>query len=249
MSRLAWASGGILAASAAWCGPGAAAHIPRLAAALDVPLTALDADGVSLTFDDGPHPEGTLAVLQALERAQARATFFLVAEQVERYPELARDVAARGHEVAVHGYRHRNQMRLAPRAFAADLARATAVIADVCQVQPRLYRPPYGIFTLTGLAEVRRAGLWPLLWSKWALDWRARLSPAQLARLATRGARGGDVVLLHDADWYSRPGSHRFTARAVEPIVAALRQRGLRPVTPAYRATSPRRPSSSPRLA
>lgn len=232
MSRLVFASGGALAAGAVWCGPGAAAHLPPLAAALRVPLTAPGAGGVSLTFDDGPHPEGTPAVLRALELTQARATFFLVGEQVERYPELAREVAVQGHAVAVHGYRHRNQMRLTPWVFAADLRRAAAVIADTCQVQPRLYRPPYGIFTPTGLAEVRRRGLAPLLWSRWALDWRARFTPAQLARLATRGARDGDVVLLHDADWYSRPGSHRLTADAVEPIVAELRRRGLRPVTP-----------------
>ena len=232
MTRPGRASGGALLAGAVWCGPGAAAHLPPLAAALGVPLTAPRAQGVSLTFDDGPHPDGTPAVLEALERAQAPATFFLVGEQVERYPELARELAARGHEVAVHGFRHRNQMRLTPRMFAADLRRATAIIADTCQVQPRLYRPPYGIFTLFGLAQVRRAGLMPLLWSKWALDWRARFSAAQLARLATRGARDGDVVLLHDADWYSRQGSHRFTAAAVEPIVAELGRRGLRAVSP-----------------
>jgi peptidoglycan/xylan/chitin deacetylase (PgdA/CDA1 family) len=232
VNRSGLAAGGALAAGAVWCGPGAAAHLPALARALGVPLTAPRPGVVSLTFDDGPHPEGTPAVLEALEQAQAQATFFLVGEQVQRYPELARQVVAHGHEVAIHGFRHRNQMRLAPWTFAEDLKRATAVIADICQAKPRLYRPPYGIFTPTGLAQVRRAGLSPLLWSKWALDWRARFTPRQLARLATRGAQAGDVVLLHDADWYSQPGSHRFTAAAVEPIVDELRRRELRVARP-----------------
>jgi peptidoglycan/xylan/chitin deacetylase (PgdA/CDA1 family) len=223
---------GALTAGAVWCGPGAAVHFPPLAGALRVPLALPELGGVALTFDDGPHPEGTPAVLDALDAGSARATFFLVAEQVERYPELAAETARRGHEVAVHGHRHRNQMRLSPAAFAADLARAQAIVGEARGAPAWLYRPPYGIFTLAGLAAVRRAGLNPLLWSKWGLDWRARLSPAQLAKISTRGAGPGDVILLHDADWYSRPGSHRVTAAAVAPILAELERRGLKPVTP-----------------
>ncbi len=223
---------GALTAGALWCGPGAAAHCSPLAAALRVPLMLPDAQGVALTFDDGPHPEGTPAVLDALDRHAARATFFLVGEQVERYPDLARAIAARGHELAIHGYRHRSQMRSSPRAFAADLASARSVIADARGAAPWLYRPPYGIFTLTGLAAVRSAGLRPLLWSKWGLDWRAKLSASQLAKMATRGIQSGDVILLHDADWYSEPSSHRITAAAVDPILTELEHRGLAAVIP-----------------
>jgi peptidoglycan/xylan/chitin deacetylase (PgdA/CDA1 family) len=223
---------GALAAGAVWCGPGAAVHVPALAAALRVPLALPELEGVALTFDDGPHPEGTPAVLDALDAGSARATFFLVAEQVERYPDVAAEIAGRGHEVAIHGYRHRNQMRLSPGAFASDLARAEAIVGEARGAPAWLYRPPYGIFTLAGLAVVRRAGLRPLLWSKWGLDWRAKLAPAQLARVATRGVGPGDVILLHDADWYSRPGSHRLTQAAVAPILEELDRRGLATLTP-----------------
>src|SRR5205823_12631814 len=126
----------------------------------------------------------------------------------------------------------RTRMRVRPGTSADDLARAEAVIGEARGAPPWLCRPPYGMFTLAGLGIVRRAGLKPLLWSKWGLDWRAKLSAAQLARVATRGVRAGDVILLHDADWYSRPGSHRITAAAVEPILAELDRRGLQPVTP-----------------
>jgi peptidoglycan/xylan/chitin deacetylase (PgdA/CDA1 family) len=230
--KAAW---GALSIGALWCGPGAAAHFPPLARLLGVPLTLAGLDGVALTFDDGPHPEGTPAVLDALDRRGAAATFFLVGEQVVRHPELAREIAARGHEVAIHGFRHRNQMRLTPRAFAADLARAHEVIGEARGGRPWLYRPPYGIFTIAGLARIHAAGLEPLLWSKWGLDWRAKLAPAQLAKVATRGLGAGDVVLLHDADYYSEPGSHRITARAVELILTELERRGLAAVTPRER--------------
>jgi len=218
---------GALGAGAAWCGPGIAAHWPPVARAMRVPLRRPEVDGVMLTFDDGPHPEGTPAMLATLAQRNARATFFLVAEQVERHPELARAIAAAGHTVAVHGYRHRNQMRLTPGAFARDLGRALEVIGEVCGLTPRLYRPPYGIFTLPGLAAVRRAGLEPLLWSRWGRDWRAATTPREIVRLSTSGIDRGDVVLLHDADWYSSPGSHRHTAAALPGILDVLAERGL----------------------
>ena len=88
-----------------------APHVPRAAAALHVPRTLRGAAGVALTFDDGPHPEGTPAVLEILAQADIKAAFFLVGEQVERRPALAAEIASRGHLVAVHGYRHRPQPR------------------------------------------------------------------------------------------------------------------------------------------
>ena len=179
----------------------------------------LPEDGVVLTFDDGPHPEGTPAVLEAL--GDAKAVFFMVGEQVERYPSLAAEVAAAGHEIALHGHRHVNQMRVTPGWLERDLRRGAEAIAAASGVMPRLYRPPYGIFTLPGLALARRDRD-PLLWSKWGRDWRSRTTAAEIASLATRDLAAGDVILLHDADWYSAEGSHRRTAAAVPLILERL---------------------------
>jgi peptidoglycan/xylan/chitin deacetylase (PgdA/CDA1 family) len=173
---------------------------------------------VTLTFDDGPHPDGTPAVLEAL--GEHRAVFFMVGEQVERYPSLAAEVAQAGHGIALHGYRHRNQMRVTPGWLADDLRRGAAAIADATGVEPSLYRPPYGIFTPAGLALSRSYER--LLWSKWGRDWRARTTPEEIARLATRDLSAGDVILLHDADWYSAEGSHRRTAAAIPMILEKL---------------------------
>ncbi len=180
-----------------------------------------------LTFDDGPHPEGTPAVLEAL--GDTPAVFFLVGEQVERHPELAAEIAAAGHEIALHGYRHHNQMRVTPSALKDDLERATDAIVRATDTTPALYRPPYGIFTPAGLALARRNGWLPLLWSRWGRDWRANTDGAEIARLATRDLQAGDVILLHDADWYSSSGSHRRTAEAVPRILEAIEARGLYP--------------------
>jgi peptidoglycan/xylan/chitin deacetylase (PgdA/CDA1 family) len=188
-----------------------------LSEALRIPRS-LPRPGVTLSFDDGPHPEGTPAILKAL--GDHKAIFFMVGEQVERFPSLAAEVVAAGHEVALHGYRHRNQMRVTPGWLADDLRRGADAIADATGTEPTRYRPPYGIFTPAGL--VLSGAYDRLLWSKWGRDWRARTTPEQIAQLATRDLKAGDVILLHDADWYSSSGSHRRTAAAVPRVLEAL---------------------------
>ena len=87
------------------------------ASACRIPRRLASPDGIAITFDDGPHAQGTPAVLRELGRAGARATFFLVGEQVERLPSLAAEIAAAGHEIAIHGYRHVLLLRRSPRAL------------------------------------------------------------------------------------------------------------------------------------
>ena len=206
---------------AAWCLPAAAPVAPAVAAAFRIPRRLDSPAGIAITFDDGPHLEGTPAVLRELERAGARATFFLVGEQVERWPSLAGEIAAAGHEIAIHGYRHVLLLRRSPQALRADFERAAELIAGATGVEARLYRPPYGVFSAPALLVVRRLGWRPLLWSRWGRDWEARATPEQIAARATRDLKGGDVVLLHDADHYSSAGSWRRTVAALPAILAA----------------------------
>ncbi|HEY4229872.1 MAG TPA: polysaccharide deacetylase family protein, partial [Thermoanaerobaculia bacterium] len=112
-----------------------------------IPLRLPGSRGIALTFDDGPHPQGTPAVLELLARAQVRATFYLVGEQVERRPSLAAEIVAAGHEVGIHGYRHTLLLRRRPGALRDDLDRAAAVIGEATGVASASYRPPYGVFS------------------------------------------------------------------------------------------------------
>jgi peptidoglycan/xylan/chitin deacetylase (PgdA/CDA1 family) len=206
-------------------GPALAAHSARLAAAYRIDCR-IDRDAVALTFDDGPHAEGTPAVLEMLARAGATATFFLVGEQVHARPALAREIADAGHEIALHGYRHTLLLRRRVRELAADLDRAVAAIEDATGRTPALYRPPYGVFSSGALAYVRER--WhPLLWSRWGRDWERRATPAAIARRATRSLAPGDVVLLHDSDAYSSRGSWARTAAALPSVLAAVAALGV----------------------
>jgi peptidoglycan/xylan/chitin deacetylase (PgdA/CDA1 family) len=202
------------------------------ARALALPRTLPGRGGIALTFDDGPHPEGTPAVLDVLARASARATFFVIGEQVRARPALVAEIAAAGHLVALHGDRHRLQARLTPAQVRDDLARGRAAIEDAIGNGPALHRPPYGIYSPAGLRAARAAGLSPLLWSRWGRDWRRFTTPGQIAARALRALLPGDVILLHDADFYSSPGSHRRTVAALELMVAELAERKLGTVLP-----------------
>jgi peptidoglycan/xylan/chitin deacetylase (PgdA/CDA1 family) len=216
------------AAAAAWWSPALAPVAPGVARLLGLPRRIDRPDAVALTFDDGPDPEGTPAVLEALREGHARAIFFVCGEQVEREPAMAGEIVEAGHTLALHGHRHRNMLRLTPRTFVDDLERAIATVEDATGVRPELYRPPYGIFSFPGIVEVRARGLEPLLWSRWGHDWRADRSPEAIAAEATQDLSAGDVLLLHDADHYSERGCWRGTVAALPAILDRIEAAGLR---------------------
>jgi peptidoglycan/xylan/chitin deacetylase (PgdA/CDA1 family) len=185
-----------------------------------IPLWLPAGRGLALTFDDGPHAEGTSEVLAQLGRAEAKATFYLVGEQVERRPALAAEIAAAGHEVGIHGYRHTLQLRRTPAALRDDFDRAEAVIGEATGTASLSYRPPYGVFSLPGLRLARER--WsPLLWSHWGRDWSSRATPSSIAARATYALGPGAVVLLHDSDAYSVPESWRQTVAALPAVLEA----------------------------
>jgi peptidoglycan/xylan/chitin deacetylase (PgdA/CDA1 family) len=205
-----------------------APHSPRIAARLGILRRQEGAAGVALTFDDGPHPRGTPIVLEILREAGAPATFFCAGEQVERRPALAAEIVAAGHRVELHCHRHRNALRLTGRRFGEDAERGRAAIEEASGQEIADHRPPYGIYSAAALRFVRERGWRPVLWSRWGRDWRRRATGRSIARLATGAARDGDVVLLHDADYYSAPGSWARTVAALPIILEELGGRGLK---------------------
>lgn len=226
------ATGVSLAGAVGYLLPGAAAAVPALRRPLGVEDRTASGAGFALTFDDGPHPQGTPAVLEELERRGVRATFFLVGEQVQRNPSLATEIVAAGQGIALHCQRHRNLLRLTPMQVRDDLDRAREVIGAATGQPITLYRPPYGVLNLAALVIARRRGWRTLLWSHWGRDWEAKATPESISRLVTSGAGPGAVLLLHDADDYSASGSWRRTVQALPRVLDALAARGLESVDP-----------------
>lgn len=222
-------------------------HVPAFGRSLKLPLTLEDLDrpgfatgslpasepaatgqrSVALTFDDGPHPEGTPKILEVLAQFNAKATFFLVGEQVVKRPALARQIVTMGHTVGLHGYIHRPHPTRKTKAMREDFDRGLAAIGDATGVEARLHRPPYGIYSPASLRIARERGLQPLLWSKWGKDWRKVATAEQITHRVVDGVQAGDVILLHDADYYSAKRSHRRTAAALPSIMKTLQSAEL----------------------
>jgi peptidoglycan-N-acetylglucosamine deacetylase len=201
--------------------------VPAVARRAGLPTRLETPGAVTLTFDDGPHPQGTPAVLEILAAAAMPATFFLVGEQVQRNPGLAGEIAAAGHTIALHGHRHRLMTRRTARAVRDDLDRGAAIVETATERRIALHRPPYGIYSRPGLEHVRARGWSPLLWSRWGHDWRGRRRPEAIVAEVTRELAAGDVLLLHDADDYSARGSWRNTVAALPRVLEEIAAAGL----------------------
>jgi peptidoglycan/xylan/chitin deacetylase (PgdA/CDA1 family) len=200
--------------------------LPRTLAEL-ASATRPGAPGVAITFDDGPHPEGTPAILEVLARHDAVATFFVIGEQVIKRPGLLAQIQGAGHAIALHGYHHRLHLRRSVTELEDDFTRGIAAIQDAAGAPPRYHRPPFGIYSAASLRIARDRGLQPLLWDRWGKDWRKFTTPERIATRAVGGIQAADVILLHDADFYSAKRSHERTAAALELVLARLKSAGI----------------------
>ncbi len=180
---------------------------------------------VALTFDDGPDPEHTPRILDALAASGARATFFMVGTQAEALPGIARSVAAAGHDVGNHTYGHRHLWTLSPGASIAEVDRGAAAVADATGVMPRYFRPPWGTFNWAAYVRAGELGEERILWSVRPEGWLSPVPAARMAELVVRRAHPGAIVNLHDHGGH--PSTPDATWAALPKMIAGLRTRGL----------------------
>jgi len=181
---------------------------------------------LAITFDDGPDPEATPAVMAALDAVGWRATFFALGDMVERSPDLLGALVDAGHEVGVHAHRHRNHRSMSPRAIRDDVRRAHATVVGA-GARPVWYRPPHGALTPEAHLTARRLGMRPVLWTAWGRDWRSGASAEEIRDEVARGRLDGGTLLLHDSDCASEPGCWRATVAAIPLIADLVATRGL----------------------
>jgi peptidoglycan/xylan/chitin deacetylase (PgdA/CDA1 family) len=189
-----------------------------------------DASAIALTFDDGPNPAATPALLALLERYNAKATFFLIGRNVRTFPALAKEIAARGHVIGNHTETHPRLAFLPPARIADELSRCDDAIEAATGKKPRWMRPPFGFRGPQLGGVVRRHGsAGVVMWSVWARDWKPQPPEPVIQRLRRVG--GGDIVLLHDGDHRVLEGDRRHTVAALEHWLPRWKDAGLRFVT------------------
>lgn len=179
-----------------------------------------------LTFDDGPDPEATPAVLEALDLAGVHATFFLLGSRLATHPELAREVVSRGHEIGLHGYNHHRHDRIEGTLSRSDLTEGFVAIEETLGIRCRWYRPPYGKMSAASAEVCQELGMTPVYWSAWGLDWEA-VAAERIAQVVSDQLDDGGIVLLHDSARFARRPSAQPTAQAIPTIVRRAQDTGL----------------------
>ena len=175
---------------------------------------------IALTFDDGPDPDRTPALLDLLAELDVPATFFVLGRCADAHPELCARMAREGHELGNHTYNHPYLPLQRSRAVAAELAKTDAAIARATGITPTLARPPYGGRSPRNVAAFARAGKRVVLWDLNSFDWKGAPG-ADVAQRIVERARPGSIILMHDGG-----RDHDGTLDAVRLAVPAMRERG-----------------------
>ena len=185
-------------------------------------------DVVALTFDDGPHPEITPMVLDLLEAAGAKATFFCVGSKAERSPEVVAAIRARGHDVENHSYSHPNLFALhGPGRMRQEILSAQQAIERCGGVRPKFFRAPAGFQNPWLFPVLDRAGLSLVSWTRRGFDTVTR-DGARVANRLVRGLRAGDILLLHDGSSARDKDGRPVVLDALPRVLDAIARRGLR---------------------
>lgn len=187
-----------------------------------------DGDGVVLTFDDGPDPTWTPAVLDVLAELDAPATFFVVGTAATDAPEIVREIADAGHVVASHSWDHPDMTKIGPEAAATQLERTARLLESLVDHEIRLYRAPYTAMLDTGSSEALAvqapafdAGYAYVGASVDPADWSGRDADAISDAILDQVEAGGRVVVLHDGG-----GDRSATVAALRTVIPELRRRG-----------------------
>lgn len=153
---------------------------------------------VALTFDDGPHPQYTPAVLDLLARLGVKATFFMVGEKVDAHPHIVRRIVDEGHCVGGHSYDHTVITTQSPQALAADLDKCRSAIRRAAGIDSDLFRPPKGEVNLASMRLVCRLGYRLVHWTRTYGDYRQDGVVPLLQRMQAQPPERGDILLFHD---------------------------------------------------
>ena len=186
---------------------------------------------VALTFDDGPDPAITPRVLDLLEAAGMRATFFCIAGKAARHPELAREITRRGHAVENHSNAHEHTFAfLLLGGLRRDLACAQSTLAALTGRVPRFFRPPMGFRNPMLDPVLHETGLKLVSWTRRGYDTRPG-DPARVAARLERDLAAGDILMLHDGHSASAPDGTPLVLAVLPRLLEAIRERNLKAVT------------------
>ncbi|MGM0867564.1 MAG: polysaccharide deacetylase family protein [Bacillota bacterium] len=178
-----------------------------------------DKKKVAITFDDGPHPQYTQAILDILKAYNARATFFVLGSRVDFYPDITKRIVEEGHEIGNHTWNHKDLTTLSPEAINEELEKTNDAVKKATGLEPQIMRPPYGAINnqIESLLEFPS-----ILWSIDTLDWQSH-NPNAIISIVEEETKDGSIILMHDI--------HESTVNSLETVLSFLQEQGYELVT------------------
>lgn len=177
---------------------------------------------VALTFDDGPNPTVTPQILHTLHTYNVKATFFMLSNNVKKFPHIAKDVVNKGHEIANHSITHMNLNKAKRSQIEKELIESKRTIEEVTGVKPKIFRPPYGEYNNTVLEFANKSKQTVVMWSVDTLDWKHR-NHKHIFQMVQRDTKDLSIILMHDI--------HQTTADALPKVIEYLQKEGYQFVT------------------
>jgi peptidoglycan/xylan/chitin deacetylase (PgdA/CDA1 family) len=227
-----WALSGLIADHALLAGSGLWPRSDLLGPNLSrLPRAAARRGELAITIDDGPDPEVTPRVLEVLKERGVRATFFCIGERVRKCAELARETAARGHDLENHSDRHLHRFSLlGPGGMTAEIEGAQEVIGRAAGRRPEFFRAPAGLRNPFLDPVLSRLGLRLASWTRRGFDTVDSSAQAVLARLTAHLA-AGDILLLHDGHSARTAAGVPVILEVLPRLLDAVSEANLTPVT------------------
>lgn len=183
-----------------------------------------DPRGVSLMFNVYQNTDNVYAIMDLLDGAGAKATFFLGGSWADDNIDCVRDIAARGHEVASHGYFHKDHSKMNYEQNLAEIRPSVKLLNAILNGEISLFAPPSGAFNDSTVTAATSLNLKTIMWSRDTIDWRD--SDVNLIyKRATNGLQNGEFILMHPMD---------VTVKALPQILTYIRENGLTAVTVSY---------------
>jgi peptidoglycan-N-acetylglucosamine deacetylase len=179
---------------------------------------------ICLTFDDGPDPRYTPALLKILQEAGIPAVFFLVGWKSETHPDLVRKIREAGHEIGLHTYYHRHSYLMFIDKSVTTIRKGSRILTKITNRSPFFFRPPWGALNLFQYVYARKLGLKIVLWTANARDWEARTQPNQIVDRLSGKVGPGSIIVLHDSG--GDPGTPQNTLKALPDIIAYFKSNG-----------------------
>ena len=223
-----WAVGGLLANHAVLTIAGLWPRSTLLGSnMLRLSQAACDAQQIAITIDDGPNPQVTPAVLDILDQADARATFFCIGKAVEAHPQLAQEIVGRGHTIENHSYAHRHHFSVMGLSqLRREIGRAQDVISQTTGRNPIYFRAPAGLRSPLLDLVLQGLNLKLVSWTRRGFDTVATDADKVLRKLE-RNLSAGDILLLHDGNSASRANGKPVVLDVLPKLLATVQTRGL----------------------